>query len=362
VVWALTVPSNTTQIISFRALVNVNTPDGTYYNQLNGSSPQIVFPGTGPTAPVVVVQPIYDVQVSKTDAKNAAPIGSRTVYTIYYTNTVNSLNLTAGSVVLTETFTPSAYLIADAPGWNLVSSGVYTYFVGNLPAGATGQVTFGLQIDNSIPAQYFSITNTVMIDDAGAVNFPEAFEQLTANNTSTDVDLIRGADLAVTGASYSPSTLTPGKPITVVVTVENRGLEAALGPDLQGWFGTDLYLKPANAPAPVNPGDRYLGACPTNTNFCPGTVRYDQIGYYAGSGLLPGQSATLTYTVILETGGTQWLYLQADTFWGENGDPDPTMFGSSAHGRIFEANESNNIYGPIPIFVNANVYLPLIRK
>jgi uncharacterized repeat protein (TIGR01451 family) len=362
VVWSVDVPANSTQIISFRALVNVNTPDGTYYNQLDGSSPQIVFPGTGPTAPVVVVQPIYDVQVSKTDGTYTASIGGETVYTIRYTNTLNSLNLTAGGVVLTETFAPSNYLIADAPGWNLVSPGVYTYFVGDLPMGATGQVTFGLQIDNSIPAQYFTITNTVEIDAAGAVEIPEAIEQPTSNNTSVDVDLIRGADLAVTGASYSPSSLAPGRPITVVVTVENRGLDVALGPDAAGWFGTDLYLKPANAPAPVNPGDRYLGACPTSTNFCPSTVRYDRIGYYQGGGLAPGQTTTITFTTKLEGGGTQWLYLQADTFWGQNGDPDPTMFGSSAHGRIFEPIESNYIYGPIAIFVNANVYLPLIRK
>jgi hypothetical protein len=91
-------------------------------------------------------------------------------------------------------------------------------------------------------------------------------------------------------------------------------------------------------------------------------VRYDRIGYYQGGGLAPGQTTTITFTTKLEGGGTQWLYLQADTFWGQNGDPDPTMFGSSAHGRIFEPIESNNIYGPIAIFVNANVYLPLIRK
>ena len=91
-------------------------------------------------------------------------------------------------------------------------------------------------------------------------------------------------------------------------------------------------------------------------------MRYDQIGYYQGGGLAPGQMTTLIYTIKPDSGGWQWLYIQADTFWGQNGDPDPTMFGSSAHGRILEASESNNIFGPIPIFVSSNLYLPLIRK
>jgi large repetitive protein len=362
VVWALDVPSDTTQVISFRAVISSSTPDGIYYNQLDGSSSQIVFPGTGATAPVLVQQPIYDVQVAKSDAAYTATIGSETVYTIRYTNTQNALGLTASGVVLTETFAPADYLVADAPDWSLAAPGVYTYFVGDLPAGAAGQVTFGLQIDNGIPVQYTAITNTVEIGNGGAIEIPEAIEQPTANNVAVDVDLIRGADLAVKGVTYAPASPAVGRPMTVVVTLENRGLDSAIGPDNDGWFDTDLYVKPVGALAPVNAGDRYLGACPTITNYCPDTVRTDRIGHYGGGGLLPGETTTLTYTIKPESSGWQWLYLQADTFWGVNGDPDPAVYGSSAHGRVFETDESNNIYGPIPIFANSMLYLPLIRK
>jgi hypothetical protein len=359
VVWALTVPANTTQVISFRALVGSNTPDGTYYNQLDGSSTQIVFPGTGPTAPVLVVQPTYDLQVLKTDAAYTAAIGSQVVYTIRYTNTQNVLGLTASGVVLTDTFAPSDYLVADAPGWNLVSPGVYTYFVGDLPAGATGVITFGLQIDAGIPANYLTIANTAEIGSAGAVEIPEATEQPVSNNLSTDVDVIRGPDLAVTGLTYRPPALGQGRSITVSVTVENRGVDAALGPDSAGWFESNLYIKPVGAPPPTGPGDLYLGLCPTPTNYCPLNARKSLSTTYSGVGLLPGESATLTFTTILPAGGVQWLYVQADTYWG---DPGTTVYGTPDHARFPEANEANNIFGPISITVAPKVYLPLIRK
>ena len=359
VVWSLDVPANSTQIMSFRALVDSATPDGTYYNQLNGSSTQIVFPGTGPAAPVLVVQPAYDVQVAKTDGAYTATIGTETIYTIYYTNTQNPLNLTASGVVLTDTYTPSDYLIADAPGWNLVSPGVYTYFVGDLPAGATGSITFGLLIDNSIPPAYFTITNTIEIDDAGAIEIPEAIEQPAANNVSVDADLIRGADLAVTGMSYTPLTLAIGRPITVFVTVENRGVDPALGPDAAGWFESNLYVKPVSAPPPSGPGDLYLGLCPTPGNYCPLTARKTLSTTYSGNGLLPGQTAALTFTTVLQAGGAQWLYVQADTYWG---DPATTVYGTPDHARVSEVNETNNIFGPISITAGAKVYLPIIRR
>jgi hypothetical protein len=78
----------------------------------------------------------------------------------------------------------------------MVSPGVYTYLVGDLPAGETGQITLGLHIDNSIPNDYLAITNTVEIGSAGAAEIPEATEQPQSNNISSDVDVIRGPDLA----------------------------------------------------------------------------------------------------------------------------------------------------------------------
>jgi len=69
----------------------------------------------------------------------------------------------------------------------------------------------------------------------------------------------------------------------------------------------------------------------------------------------------VTYVYSLPDGGLKRLYVQADTFWGEFGDPSPN-FGSSQRGRITETNEINNIFGPFEIDVRGNIYLPIVLK
>jgi hypothetical protein len=169
----------------------------------------------------------------------------------------------------------------------------------------------------------------------------------------------------VTNLTYAPARLRQGGLLTVWVTLENRGPDSTQGPDGKGWFGTDLYVKPAGSASPTGPGDRYLGACPANTNYCPDAIRQDLVKLTkseGGEGLAPGEVWALTYTYRIPTAGAQWLYAQADTFWGQNGDPDPTLYGSSQQGRITEGLEANNIFGPVSIYVNPNLYLPLIFR
>ena len=368
VVWtSVTVPTGTAQTFVFRALVAPGTPDGAYTNRLDGSSSFVVFPGSGPTAPVnVVAAPTLDLHASKSDGAFTSTIGGTALYTVRYTNT-NALGLTAQSVVLTETFAPPDYLIPDAPGWSLAAPGIYTRSIGDLPAGASGFVTFALNISPDIPLEYWVVTNTVQIGSSGSVEEPGTIEQPTANNTSTDVDVIRGPDIAVVGMTVAPTNPQQGKPITVVVTLENRGVDATIGPEtavISGWFGADLYVKPAGSPPPSGPGDRYLGACPTITNYCPTTIRWglhNQVKGYGIEGLLPGETWLVTYVYNLPDGGLKRLYVQADTFWGEFGDPSPN-FGSSQRGRITETNEINNIFGPFEIDVRGNIYLPIVLK
>jgi hypothetical protein len=361
------VPTGTAQTFIFRALVAPGAPEGVHTNRLDGSSSFVVFPGTGPSAPVnVVAAPTLDLQVSKSDGAFTSTIGGTALYTIGYTNT-NALSLTAQSVVLTETFAPPEYLIPDAPGWTLAAPGIYTRSLGDLPTGASGVVTIALGISPDIPAEYWAVTNTVQIGASGSLEEPGTIEQPASNNTSTDVDVIRGSDLAVVGMTVVPTTPQQGKPITVVVTLENRGVDATIGPEtsvISGWFGADLYVKPAGGPPPSGPGDRYLGACPTITNYCPATIRWDlhkQIKGYGIEGLLPGETWLVTYVYNLPDGGLKWLYVQADPFWGEGGDPNPN-FGSSQRGRITETSEINNIFGPFAIDVRGNIYLPIILK
>ncbi len=241
VVWTnVDVPAGGGGSFVFRASVASSVADGAYYNQLDGSSPLVVFQGSGPTAPVGVLSPRFDVQVSKSDGAIARPAGGTTVYTIRYTNTLNTLSLTATNAVLTETFSPAAYLIADAPGWNLVSTSVYTHRLGDLPAGASGEVTFALQIDPGIPAQYLTITNTVQIAAGAPDSVPEAFEQPSSNNTSTDIDtLALQAELSV-GKTDGQTSAVPGAPIGYTVVVTNDGPYSAIGASVIDAFPSSI--------------------------------------------------------------------------------------------------------------------------
>ncbi len=173
---------------------------------------------------------------------------------------------------------------------------------------------------------------------------------------------VTGPDIVVTGLRV---VTISAQQATIAVTVTNQGISATVGPDSTGWFGTDLYVKPAGDPPPSGPSDRYLGACPTPTNYCPSDIRWDLYRvtkYPGGAGLAPGESWVLTYTYPLSAGSEYWLYVQADPFWGERGDPDPMLvFGSSPHGRIVEDDEANNIFGPAVVDLTIKqVFLPLV--
>jgi uncharacterized repeat protein (TIGR01451 family)/uncharacterized repeat protein (TIGR02543 family) len=238
IVWInFQVSPNSSQQLSFKALVSPDVPDGTYTNQLDGSSAQIVFQGSGPTAPVLVVHsPAFDVQISKTDAAYTNTVGGTRVYTLYYTNTLNALGLTAQNVIVTDTFSPPDYLIADAPGWTQAAAGVYTYSIGDLPAGASGWLTLALTVSPTIPVDYLTVTNTAQISADAPVAVPEAIEQPTSNNTSIDVDIIRSANLTVNVVGSGTVDQNPLPPYAVgdVVTLTAN---AATGWSFTGWSG-----------------------------------------------------------------------------------------------------------------------------
>ena len=90
---------------------------------------------------------------------------------------------------------------------------------------------------------------------------------------------------------------------------------------------------------------------------------YRIVKQYSGPGLNPGESAVVTYTYVvpdtlLPTSGWLWVYVQADMYWGDGA----AASGTSAHGRIIEGDEMNNISGPAEVYLNPNVYLPVVRK
>jgi len=135
--------------------------------------------------------------------------------------------------------------------------------------------------------------------------------------------------------------------------LKNQGFDPTSGPDNLGWFGTDLYIKPSGSPPPSGPSDHAYGKCPTPTGAC----KYVKV--FNGAGLAAGETYTVSYSYILSQSGNQALYVQADPYWNVSGT---NIYGTPQHGRIIEGDETNNIFGPIEIYAQPAIYLPLIRR
>jgi len=316
----------------------------------------------------------FDLALSKSDGRTTASAGDRVVYTLRITNTA-SYPVTATGVIITDYIEPglpglTATVLSFAGGtlgWSFVEvdvdgNAIYRYPVGSLGPNQTQVITMAVQIANPLPPGVLAIENYAFtLDDAAS-----GIELDYSNQGAADTDIVAGPDLAVTGMRLvSQSQLT----VTVAVSLTNQGKDPTQGPNGTGWFGTDLYVKPAGAPPPFGPGDRYLGLCETPGSFCPEEARrwelYKVTKEYNQAGLAPGENWVLFYTYMLPSQGTYWLYAQADPFWAERGDPDPQLeFGSSQGGRIVEGDEDNNIFGPMVVGEGGGqkVFLPVVLK
>ncbi len=102
-----------------------------------------------------------EVSVSKnTKSVITASLATDLDYTIHFTNTGQ---WRAENVVLTETL-PANTTYAGGPEWQQVgATNQYTYAVGNVNPGATGDVPFRVRVNDQVPPGTTHITNTVEI-------------------------------------------------------------------------------------------------------------------------------------------------------------------------------------------------------
>ncbi len=113
-------------------------------------------------------------------------------------------------------------------------------------------------------------------------------------------------DLIVDDVDFTPPDPVAGSPITVTVTIRNQGESAA-----NGFFLTDFYEDLPGPPDPGQPGDYYFSRT------------------YLGA----GQTYTRQFDRYASSADIWHMYVQVDT------DAD-----------IEEANENNNVYGPVDVF------------
>lgn len=349
-VWQnLSVPSGQALSLTWHALVAADVAPGLYTNEVALDANGLALPGAVGLAPVETdIRRYYDLLITKSDGQAFAIPGSIVTYTLRYTNTTNNVTLT--QISLTEIFTPSDYLTFLGNGWTQTAPGRYTLARPDLAPGASDSLLVPILIGADLPATFLSVANTALID---AVPTVRAAETNTGNNASTDIDITSGADLTVLSLTYAPANLRQYGPITVTVVFKNQGFDSTLGPDGQGWFGTELYIKPIGSPPPSGPDDHTYGKCPAPTGAC----KYVKV--FGGAGLASGEIYTVTYSYLLPLGGAQTLYVQADPYWSVQGT---NLYGTPQHGRVIEGDETNNIFGPIEIYAQPALFLPLIRK
>lgn len=365
-VWdGLQVGVQQTMTLLFRAWVDLYTRSGTYYNHLDGTTDAFpLLPRE--LAPLVVEEiPRYDLQITKSDGQVTVDEGQLLQYTVAYTN-ANEAGVTLTNVMITDTFSPPPpYADPIVSGdWVQVAPDMYTHLVGELGPGASGAVTFNLQLSGTIPPSVMVVSNTVEIGhDTAAL----AFESDPSNNSFTDIDILHGADLIVAGLEIAPANPQVGEPIVFAVTVRNQGKDPTLNPLNQGWFPVELYLKGSDFHPPGPPGDVYPpavfdhwgGYCADHPNCTQ--VRPEYFTYSPGLAG-DGDETTVEFTVVLDQADDYDVYVQVDPSFTGLGIEEPW---GHDYGLIPEAVETNNIYshGIARVGVATfNIYLPTVMK
>jgi uncharacterized repeat protein (TIGR01451 family) len=168
-----------------------------------------------------------DLEISKSDSLTATGTGQQLSYIISYTN---SGNQAATNVVITETVPNNAtYVATGSSAWSCADGAIAgtncTLNLGTLAAGDSGNATFNVLVDSSVPTGVTSITNTVTITDDGA----NGADPTPGNNTSTDIDTLNAVpDLALTKTD-GETTVVPGDTLSYTIAYTNNGDQTASG-------------------------------------------------------------------------------------------------------------------------------------
>jgi uncharacterized repeat protein (TIGR01451 family) len=272
------------------------------------------------TVPTLALNPFYD---------SSTPYPGKVItYTLRYTNT--SAMDTIGVVI---TATRPAWLASSPPGW--VQNGASDErWIGDLPAGQSGQVTYLVTLPVTYTPSMNAFILTFTIQDGGPGGLPIAHDSRTA--------LIGVPDLSITQVIVPPS-VTPGQKFTATLIISNSGLGRACNPkaEICGGFWVDAFIDPTTPP-PSYPfqsyGNPFAGVPPIDA----------------------GKSISVNIPDLVFTSAQRpVLYFKIDNF--NCASNNACLPDHSLGGLVPEYNESNNVSGPINVS-GSKVYLPMIRR
>ncbi|PYT34930.1 MAG: hypothetical protein DMF52_11600 [Acidobacteria bacterium] len=153
--------------------------------------------------------------VSKTDSPDPVAAGGNLTYTLSYSNTGNA---NATGVVLTDTVPANTTFVSATAGGTL-ASGVVTWSVGNLAAGATGSVQMVVRIKSPLP------NKTTITNSAYSIDSNETSAVGGAAVTTT----VTSAPGLLIHKKHSPDPVPMGSDLTYTIDYSNTGSADATG-------------------------------------------------------------------------------------------------------------------------------------
>ncbi|HLF29139.1 MAG TPA: hypothetical protein VJG32_22655 [Anaerolineae bacterium] len=266
-------------------------------------------------------------------------------YVVRYTNT-SAMDTTG--VVISVTKSPYvSYMAGSSSSWTPPDTGyIYTYNIGNLPAGAASVLMFTVRLPYPFTSEMLSFVNTFLIHDNGPSGLPIAASLYTAT--------IGIPDLVIDSVTVSPSTVSVGQLFTATVVIRNEGTGRACNPKTEltvpptpcGSFGLDWFIG-LSAPPLSFPFERYGNGFVYVNPINPGSTRIIQI---TGLSFTSTQTSTLAFKV---------------DNWNCNDGSHPCLPDDMAqHGLIPENDEFNNVFGPMPVPTPPinRVFIPVVMK
>ena len=173
----------------------------------------------GPTPPLYTepVVGLPQIMFTKTANQDTADPGDHITYTLHYANTGSS---TAYDVVIQDTIPDYVTYVSSFPQYTSVSGKVYTWDIGDVDAGISGDVTITVQVDVGTP-------DGTVLANLGHVEYNGPGGPEPPVDDEKDVPVT--APVMTFSKSADVTTADPGDTITYTLSYHNTGTGDATG-------------------------------------------------------------------------------------------------------------------------------------
>ncbi len=210
--------ASTAGVISFVVRVDAPLSVGTVVvNQADLMADRYAIPVTATATTKIISSP--NLALLKTTSRQMVQAGDLISYTLFYTN---QNKVIASGVAISETVPLYTTYIDGTPGWQLIYPNEYVYQVGKLTQ--SGLLTFVVKVDDSLPDEIRTISNTANI-------WSDKVDQDPTDNRTNLVIPIYNAWVStlIMTKDDGGAPVQEGQVIVYTLTYSNIGHETARG-------------------------------------------------------------------------------------------------------------------------------------